>query len=309
MNFSSPLPATITAILQDWVARQPDRQLFAFLNVRGEILEDFSYADFAQRVNTLAAELVATVGLDAGDRVILAYQPGIEIVAALFACAKVGLVAIPTPPLSAFDFVAWVGRLDHILEDSGAAAWLACARTQELFEEGRQRHTDPLPHAAAARLLALPVIETTALVTDPQALAPDRPNRIAFIQYTSGSTSHPKGVCVTHENLIANCRAVVDHERPVAVTWLPQHHDMGLISYYIYIALSGGSTWGLSPRSFIQNPAIWLELLSRHRATATSVPNFALELCLNERRVPSAGLESLSQNGGKGIARCSPRAA
>lgn len=84
---------------------------------------------------------------------------------------------------------------------------------------------------------------------------------------------------------------MVDYDNQIAVTWLPQHHDMGLIGYYIYAVLSGGTTWGLSPRSFMQNPSVWLELLTRHKATATSVPNFALELCLNERRVPPADLE------------------
>lgn len=291
MSLDTSPTESITAILEDWVARQPDRRLFAFLDSRGEIIEDLTYADFARRVDTLAAELAAHEALRAGDRVILAYQPGLEIVTALFACAKVGLVAIPTPPLSAFDFVAWAGRLDHIVKDSGAAAWLTCSRTRELFEEGRHRHTDPESQAAAARLLALSAIDTTAWPTDPAAQVLARPHPIAFLQYTSGSTSRPKGVCVSHDNLVANCRAVVDHERPVAVTWLPQHHDMGLIGYYIYIALSGGTTWGLSPRSFIQHPAIWLDLISRHRATATSVPNFALELCLNERRVPSADLD------------------
>ncbi|WP_193140958.1 AMP-binding protein [Meridianimarinicoccus sp. MJW13] len=291
MNLPPSPTANINAILEDWGARQPDRLLFAFLDVRGETLENFSYAAFAQRVDTIAADLAANKALAVGDRVILAYQPGIEIITALFACAKVGLVAVPTPPLSPFDFVAWTGRLDHILEDSAAAAWLACNRTLELFEEGCHRHTDPVPQAAARRLRALPVIDTTARATDSQAQVQHRPHPIAFLQYTSGSTSHPKGVCVSHKNLIANCRAVVDHAHPVAVTWLPQHHDMGLIGYFIYIALSGGTTYGLSPKSFIQKPAIWLELLSRYRATATSVPNFALELCLNERRVPTTDLD------------------
>lgn len=291
MNINIAPTVNINSILRDWVERQPDRRLFAFVDSRGEVLEDYSYAAFAQRVETLAAALTEVDGLVPGERVVLSYQPGIELVVALFACSKVGLVPIPTPPLSAFDFVAWVGRIDHIVADSGAAAWLACERTLELFEEGRQRYADPIPREAANRLEALTMIETTAIETDPEARAPDRPQPVAFLQYTSGSTNNPKGVCVSHQNLIANCRAVVDYDNQIAVTWLPQHHDMGLIGYYIYAVLSGGTTWGLSPRSFMQNPSVWLELLTRHKATATSVPNFALELCLNERRVPPADLE------------------
>lgn len=277
---------SINAMFEQWVDRQPDQRLFTFLNAHGDVAEDFTYADFAARVDTVAARLAEHEVLKTGDRIILAYQPGIEIVAALFACAKIGLVAIPTPPLSSFDFVAWASRLDQILEDSDASAMLACSHTVELFEAGRGRN-DNAEITGLDRLFDVTVIETTAIATNPNAQVLARPYLIAFLQYTSGSTSNPKGVCVSHENLIANCRAVVDHEKPRAVTWLPQHHDMGLIGYYIYIALSGGTTWGMSPRSFIQNPALWLDLISRHKATATSVPNFALELCLNERRVPS----------------------
>lgn len=216
---------------------------------------------------------------------VLAYQPGSEIVSALFACAKVGLIAIPTPPLTGFDHRAWLNRLDHVLADSGAAAWLTCGHTLELFHQARHRKLAPEARATVEHLLTLPAIETTAIAIDPQAKAPDRPHAIAFLQYTSGSTSQPKGVCVSHTNLLANCAAVVDHDNPVAVTWLPQHHDMGLIGYYINAALAGGTTYGMAPGSFVRNPALWLALIARHRATVTSVPNFALELCLDERRV------------------------
>lgn len=291
MNINIAPTININSTLRGWVERHPDRRLFAYVNSRGEVLEDYTYASFAQRVDTLAAVLAGVDGLEPGDRVILSYQPGIELVTALFACSKVGLVAIPTPPLSPFDFLAWISRIDHILKDSEAAAWLACTRTLELFVEGRQRQSDPVPLEAAERLEMLPVIETTAIDTDQDAKPPEQPHPIAFLQYTSGSTHHPKGVCVSHQNLIANCRAAVMDERHVTVSWLPQHHDMGLIGYYIYAVLSGGTTWGLSPRSFMQNPSIWLDLLTRHKATATSVPNFALELCLNERRVPRANLD------------------
>jgi thioester reductase-like protein len=269
------------------VYQQPGERLFAFLDARGDIIEDLTYSDFARRVDALAAELAGKNWLKRGDRVILSFQPGLEIVTALFACAKVGLVAVPTPPITGFDFVAWTTRLDHILKDCQASAWLACSRTLERFENERHRYNDDATREAALSILALPAICTTTLTTNFTGEAKTRGYPIVFLQYTSGSTSKPKGVCVSHANLIANCLAVVDHERPVAVTWLPQHHDMGLIGYYIYIALSGGTTFGLSPRSFVQKPALWLELLSRYRATATSVPNFALEVCLNERRVPT----------------------
>ena len=285
-----PTP-TIDGVLQKWVHQQPEKRLYAFLDAHGRIIEDLTYFQFSQRVDTLAAHLAEYDWLKEGDRVILSFQPGIEIIAALFACAKVGLVAVPAPPLNAFDVSTWANRMDHILMDSSAAAWLVCGRTRERYQEIQRRNDAPNGDTAARGLKDLPLICTSTLTTNANAKVSARHHPIAFQQYTSGSTSNPKGVRVSHDNLIANCLAVVDHEHPIAVTWLPQHHDMGLIGYYIYIAMSGGTTFGFSPRSFIQNPSIWFETMSRYRATATSVPNFALELCLNERRIPNDALE------------------
>lgn len=120
------------------------------------------------------------------------------------------------------------------------------------------------------------------------------PSDTFLIQYTSGSTSEPKGVIVSVENILANADIVVDHENPTCVSWLPQHHDMGLLGYYIYIVLHGGTTYGFSPSSFVQRPLLWLESISKYQATATSVPNFALEMCLNKARVPDASLPNLN---------------
>ena len=113
-----------------------------------------------------------------------------------------------------------------------------------------------------------------------------------FLQYTSGSTSEPKGVMVSHDNILANCESVVDH-LPIGVSWLPQYHDMGLIGYYIFFALKGGTTYGFSPVDFIQRPALWLETISKYRGTASSAPNFAYEYCLRPEKLPAEALERL----------------
>jgi thioester reductase-like protein len=97
---------------------------------------------------------------------------------------------------------------------------------------------------------------------------------------------------VSHDNLLANCESVVDH-LPIGVSWLPQYHDMGLIGYYIFFALKGGTTYGLSPVDFIQRPALWLETISKYRGTASSAPNFAYEYCLRPDKLPAEALEGL----------------
>ncbi|MDQ3082520.1 MAG: SDR family oxidoreductase, partial [Gemmatimonadota bacterium] len=92
------------------------------------------------------------------------------------------------------------------------------------------------------------------------------------------------------DNIVHNCNATVDH-RPVGVSWLPQYHDMGLIGYYLFFSLKGGTTYGFSPLDFIRRPALWLETISTYRGTASSAPNFAYEYCLRPDKVPDSLLE------------------
>ena len=281
--------ATILTALDFWADLQPDEPLYTFLDRDGSTLDAHGYAGFRARVDAIAQHLLQGPA-DYGDRVLLAYQPGLEIIAALFACAKVGLIGVPTAPLSSHDLQAWLFRIDHVSSDSGAALVLMCTETRDILDKALARNTDAVAREMAERFLEIPSLVTTELAALDTSPAMSRPNPVVFIQYTSGSTSEPKGVAVTHANLLANCAQVVDHPKPVAVTWLPQHHDMGLIGYYIFIALTGGRTYGFSPKTFIQRPMLWLETISKHGATASSVPNFALELCLHERRVPTEEL-------------------
>jgi thioester reductase-like protein len=117
-------------------------------------------------------------------------------------------------------------------------------------------------------------------------------SNILFLQYTSGSTRDPKGVMVTHENILHNCPLVIDHPAPVVVTWLPQYHDMGLIGCYLYPALTGGTTYGFAPTDFIQRPALWFDAIKTYRASASAAPNFAYDYCLRAGRISKESLET-----------------
>ncbi|MGH3157274.1 MAG: SDR family oxidoreductase, partial [Streptosporangiaceae bacterium] len=120
---------------------------------------------------------------------------------------------------------------------------------------------------------------------------PNTPNPVLFLQYTSGSTNDPKGVIVSHANVIANSAGLDDEL--TAVSWLPQHHDMGLISAYFFILVLGGTTHAMSPVDFLVRPSSWLRLISQVRATHSPAPNFALEYCLREDKLPSSELEGI----------------
>jgi thioester reductase-like protein len=278
-------------IIDDWVAVQPDALLFCFLDGRGDVLERLTYQQFSAAVDRLAGVFQQTVKANAGARILLSYQPGLELICALFACNKAGFVGVPTTPLTTHQPEAWLYGINFIVDDCQAAGIAMCSTTWKILEASHPGDADTA--AIRDRLMSLIPIVTTAVANaafNPQSC---RPCETFFLQYTSGSTTEPKGVMVSHANLIANAAAVVDHGMPVTVSWLPQQHDMGLIGYYISIALSGGSTYGLSPSSFIKRPALWIETISKYRATASSIPNFALELCLDDRRIPPGSLKQL----------------
>jgi acyl-CoA synthetase (AMP-forming)/AMP-acid ligase II len=128
-----------------------------------------------------------------------------------------------------------------------------------------------------------------------RARRPAAPDDIAFLQYTSGSTGQPKGVVLSHADLLANIRAmgeaVAVRSDDVFVSWLPLYHDMGLIGAWLGSLYFGVPLVSMSPLAFLARPRRWLEAIHRHRGTLSAAPNFAYELCL--KRLHDADLERL----------------
>lgn len=275
-------------LLEHWTCLQPDKVLFEFRDRLGQVSARHTYRSFHARTLALAAQLMATPGLAPGARVLLAHPAGLEGVAALLACARAGLIGVPVAlPRSAGDTA--MRRLRAIGGNCGAAALLTdevhAARLVQLFAAAGTAPPWPLlalgdsPAAPAA----LPVLP---------ALPARRHEPLLFLQYTSGSTGLPRGVMVTHDNVIANARATLDHV-PTGVSWLPQHHDMGLIGYYLFPIVAGGSNCGFAPVDFLRRPALWLRLIAEVGATYSSSPNFGYEYCLREGKVADAELDGV----------------
>lgn len=274
--------------LESWTARQPEKLLFCFLDDAGQEVERHTYASFMERVHVVASHLRQLPGVERGDRVLLVYPPGLEMICALFACVGAGLVPVPAPAPSAFANAVVLRRIEGMARDCHPVLLL----TSRLGAEWVARATSA--DGAGTRGAGLPP-PAAWLASDEFQHAVGSPVRLNasplfMLQYTSGSTNHPKGVMVSVANVLSNCSLVVDHVQPVCVSWLPQHHDMGLLGYYVYIVLSGGTTYGFAPTSFIQRPALWLEAMTRYRATASSAPNFAFDLCLRPAKVPDAAV-------------------
>lgn len=229
-----------------------------------------TYAGLLDGASRVAAALLEVCR--PGDRAVLLYPPSPGYVEAFFGCVAAGVVAVPAyPPEGA----ASADRLTALVHDAGPTAFVT---TTELLPACRG---DDAPDG----LRGLPGIATDGLDAAPgpaprtHAAAGD----IAFLQYTSGSTGHPRGVMVTHGSLAANLAAMTDrfavtpadHE----VSWLPPYHDMGLIAGILQPIASGVETTLMSPFAFLVDPLAWLEVISRYRATYCGAPNFAFDLC------------------------------
>ena len=209
------------------------------------------------------------------------------MICAFFGCVCSGMIPTPIAAPSRSNPQAGLLRMQQVTRDCRPIAVLSTTEVADTLQRRLTSSTDQL-RSSLSDVANLPWIASDAF-TEPLGRATiSPPSPILFLQYTSGSTSQPKGVMVSHDNVLANARLVLDHDDPVAVSWLPQHHDMGLIGFYINTALAGGTLYGFSPASFIQKPALWFQTISRVRATASSAPNFAFELCLRPGRIPDA---------------------
>jgi acyl-CoA synthetase (AMP-forming)/AMP-acid ligase II len=281
---------TILDYMDHWAAVHPEKCFSAFLDRYGKPREMYTYQSFEARTRFLAEYIHDETALQRGDRVALVYPPGLEMVASFVACARIGAIPVPVPPVTS---VAREGatRLRSVMLDSGATL----ALTDSSLGSAPRGRGEVGTHAGWEDPLAplgIQWLATDRLQGAARGGTTDNPAQTLFLQYTSGSTGVPKGVVVSHQNVIRNCHSTLDHQ-PIGVSWLPQFHDMGLIGYYLFQVVAGGTTYGFSPLDFLRRPALWLETLSRYRATYTSSPNFGFEYCLSPERVPDDLLDGI----------------
>jgi acyl-CoA synthetase (AMP-forming)/AMP-acid ligase II len=277
---------TFTELVLDRTAALSGRDAYTFLpdSAAGSDPEILGYAELdteARRVASWLQEHGAT-----GRQVLLLYPSGLDFIKAFTACLYAGAVAVPAPLPT--EMGHHYTRVSGILQDAevravltnsanepGITAWLAEAG----FTDVVCLATDAGGHGDAAAW------------TEP-SVAPDS---LAFLQYTSGSTSSPKGVMVSHGNLLANeaaiQRAAGSDGSAVLGGWLPFYHDMGLIGHILHPLWLGTSAVLMSPMSFLKRPVRWLQMIGDHGVTTGGGPNFAYELCV--RRVTDEQLASL----------------
>jgi thioester reductase-like protein len=274
----------------------PDKLLYSFLDLHGDPIESYTYASFQHRTKAIAGHLRREGRFAPGDRLLLAYPPGLEMICAFFGCVRAGLVPVPVYPPSSRSFQSALYKMVHIAKDCNAAAILTNQDHQASLKTNLARSGVAASGVDVDYISGLPWIPTEDFVDTISHQPAFDTSEILFLQYTSGSTMEPKGVIVTHENILNTYDLVIDHPEPVVVSWLPQYHDMGLIGCYLYPALKGGTTYGFAPMDFIQRPILWFETITTYRATATAAPNFAYDYCLRAGRLSKDSLESCDLN-------------
>ncbi|HEX4953892.1 MAG TPA: amino acid adenylation domain-containing protein [Thermoanaerobaculia bacterium] len=268
--------ASLAELLARRADHSPHRRAFAFLpDGEGEEI-GLSFADLDAKARVVAAALGRQ---SAGqDRVLLIYPPGLEFVTSFFGCLYAGAIAIPsyTPR-----FRVRQPRLAAIARDAEPTVVLTTAA----YRDRAQELTALVPELAAARWLATDELPLEGDQLPGPACGRDD---IAFLQYTSGSTSTPKGVVVHHHHLMHNeemiRRAFDQSADSVVVSWLPLFHDMGLIGSVLQPVYLGASCVLMPPLSFLQQPRRWLAAIDRFRATTSGGPSFAYELCATRIR-------------------------
>jgi thioester reductase-like protein len=263
----------------------PHRLLYSYIDVNGNQTGGYSYEAFLQRTKVIAAHLRKVHGFKSQDRLLLAYPPGLEMICAFFGCVRAGLIPVPVYPPNSRDFQSALYKMVHIAKDCEAAGILTSKDYLGSLKTNLARSGVCSSGVDVDYVSNLRWIVTEDFVDAIPGEIPNGASNILFLQYTSGSTRDPKGVMVTHENILHNCPLVIDHDSPVVVSWLPQYHDMGLIGCYLYPALKGGTTYGFAPTDFIQRPTLWFDAIKMYGASASAAPNFAYDYCLRAGRI------------------------
>jgi acyl-CoA synthetase (AMP-forming)/AMP-acid ligase II len=264
---------TFVELLRERARRQPERAAFVFL-ADGEVeCGRMTYADLDRRARAVAARLRGRGA--AGERVLLIHRDAADFLPAFFGCLYAGAAAVPTPAPHPALFKHALPRLHAIIGDAAPSFAIASPSLRADLEALLARAgTGPL------RWIDGGENESGADAWREEASAP---GELALLQYTSGSTASPRGVMITHGNLVENSRMMLSgsggSDASVGVSWLPFIHDMGLGTGLLLPVYGGFPSVLMSPLSFLKKPSRWMSAVSRYRATFTAGPSFAYELC------------------------------
>ena len=280
---------SLVSMLRHRALHQKNCRAYTFLADGENESAMLTYEQLDRRARVIATALTHR-GAKPGDRCILLYPPGLDFIAAFFGAIYAGMIAVPCYPPHRLQLARSLPRLTAIVTNADPSVVLC---TAEVAEQSA---------AYAHALSAVPWIATDALGDDgiDTWKEPDvDPSTVAFLQYTSGSTAAPRGVMVTHGNLLHNLSTINFVEEndsdSVSVSWLPVIHDMGLIEGVLEPAYAGYPAYLMSPAIFLQRPVRWLRAITKYRATNSGGPNFAYDLCVRKVNAEQCATLDLSR--------------
>ncbi|KAL3667857.1 hypothetical protein V7S43_007407 [Phytophthora oleae] len=277
--------------------------VYTFLDDLGRETVNLSFEDVDKAARKVAAALQRNAHVIKGDRVMLCFPPGLDFALAFWGCLYAGVVGIPVYPPYPGTLAKDLPKFNRLVEDSGAAVVLTnttyhlaskMATVKGYFSTDRTSWpanlkwitTDSLPDSLVAQYDEEDALSLT-------------PNDVAFFQYSSGSTSAPKAVMISHGNLRAQLKTWESIEpSDTMVSWLPSYHDMGLVGFIITPCVTAARCVSMSPISFIKDPALWMRTASKYKATHVCAPNFGYALAArktSDKQAAGMDLSALKQ--------------
>ena len=269
--------ASLVDLLRRRAAGQPNERAYVFLSDKGNEEAALSFGELEQRASRVAARLIREG--QPGDRALLLFPPGLDFIVAYFGCLLAGVIPVPM----------MLPRRNSSLDSSASIVADCTPRFVVTNTHLRIARPDVTERFGRPQIQWLVVDEAGEEPNDQERALPVLgPDDIAFLQYTSGSTSDPKGVMVTHGNLIENLEMIRltlgNTRRSTYVSWVPLYHDMGLILNVLQSLYVGSLCVLLAPVTFVQRPLTWLRAIHDYRAEVAGAPNFAFDLCVQRFR-------------------------
>lgn len=294
-NVSFHAHETIVHALHHHAQTRPDHALLEWVNDQNQVVDRLNFLQLWHRANTVAG-LLESKGVQKGDRVMIAYPPGLEFLAGMLGCMIAGAIACSVYP-------------PNLVQSSAKASHSLKQFRTQVADAGAKYALTTRKYKMLVTMRALGRTQVTWLSTDDLSEATASPlqepsrlphgNDCAMIQYSSGSTGEPKGIMLSHHAIVYNITCIrrisVDPEdaHTHGVTWLPQYHDYGLFNFFLPSVLEPFFTATCtSPIFFIRNPLLWLDMIEKYKATHTAAPNFAYGLLAKRMKASGRKLNS-----------------
>jgi acyl-CoA synthetase (AMP-forming)/AMP-acid ligase II len=265
----------------------PDTGVPGFSGGDGASEATFSYTA-VERASARFGGALQALGLRKGDRVALIIPANDDFILCFLGAIRAGIVPVPIyPPMALGQLQAYLDNTRHIVAKCGARVLVTTAKIKRLL--GTVQAECP----ALEQVVAIEGIRESLEPLKPEKIGPDD---VAFLQFTSGSTSRPKGVTLTHANLAANVKCIMEdglqiNEEDVGISWLPLYHDMGLIGFVLAPLYHRVPIVYLSPLLFLKRPITWFQAFTKHKGSIAYAPNFAYALSV--KRIRKADLEGI----------------